>query len=246
MIGALKMAKDNDTSKKLQDVLDDLVARHSKETGLSRNQIAKEIGIAPSALSAYCSAEKEAGIDSLRKIADYFKVPTDYLLGRTKCPSPDIDEQRIFEMIELSPESIQRLNGFMRSGSGRGINLINYLIERGGLIRLCHTVYVSAHNIWSSEKRLETMGISDERVEAGSPDEYQIKSLKEDIEFQRWTLSKEAEKVIQDVIENGIYPILGSKYGNRRFDNPVEAWAALGDFTKDAIKEVAANAETQE
>lgn len=240
------MARDSEASKKLQDVLDDLVNKRSKETDLSRNQIAGEIGITPSALSAYCSAEKEAGIDSLRKIADYFEVSTDFLLGRTKCPSSNIDEQGIYKMIELTPEAIKRIKIFNSSKGVKEINLLNYLIERGSLSHLCYEAYVSAINIWTDKKRLEIMESSDESVKSVFPGNYQIKQMKEEIGFREWKLLKEAERVIQDALENGIYPTLNSKYGGRNLNDPMEQIAIHDEFMKDFGTGGNTNADTQE
>ena len=46
--------------------------------------LSKKIGISQSAVSNWLSGKKEPCIESLWKIADYFDVTVDYLIGREK------------------------------------------------------------------------------------------------------------------------------------------------------------------
>lgn len=54
-----------------------------KERGLSQRQAAKELGISQALLSHYEKGIRECGLDFLVKIAAYYNVSCDYLLGRT-------------------------------------------------------------------------------------------------------------------------------------------------------------------
>ena len=54
--------------------------------GLSQVKLAMELNIAQNTLSRYETGEREAGYDMLIKIADYFNVSIDYLLGRSDEP----------------------------------------------------------------------------------------------------------------------------------------------------------------
>ncbi len=69
----------------LQTRLEDLLA----DNPAKRIDIANAIGISSGSLSGYINANKEAGICNLVRIADYFNVSTDYLLGRTEVSSTD-------------------------------------------------------------------------------------------------------------------------------------------------------------
>lgn len=53
-----------------------------KVQGLSARKIANEIEIDPSAFTNYCTGRTLPIAENLIKIADYFGVSTDYLLGR--------------------------------------------------------------------------------------------------------------------------------------------------------------------
>lgn len=54
-----------------------------KEKKLSQKQVAADLGISQALLSHYEKGIRECGLETLVKIADYYEVPTDYLLGRT-------------------------------------------------------------------------------------------------------------------------------------------------------------------
>lgn len=54
-----------------------------KEKGLSQKQVAAELGISQALLSHYEKGIRECGLDFVVKVADYYNVSADYLLGRT-------------------------------------------------------------------------------------------------------------------------------------------------------------------
>lgn len=57
-----------------------------KEKGLSQKKVATDLEISQGLLSHYEKGIRECGLDFLSKVADYFNVSTDYLLGRTVNP----------------------------------------------------------------------------------------------------------------------------------------------------------------
>lgn len=64
-------------------VLKYLIADYTRKQGLTLNEIADAIGISRAALSKYQNNEAEPGIAAVAKIAQYFDVQCDYLLGTT-------------------------------------------------------------------------------------------------------------------------------------------------------------------
>jgi len=54
-----------------------------KERGLSQKQAALELGVSQALLSHYEKGIRECGLDFVVKIADYYQVSCDYLLGRS-------------------------------------------------------------------------------------------------------------------------------------------------------------------
>ena len=57
-----------------------------KKKGISQLRLATELNTTQNTISRYETGEREPGIAELIKIADYFNVSVDYLIGRTECP----------------------------------------------------------------------------------------------------------------------------------------------------------------
>ena len=53
------------------------------EKGLSQKEAANDLGVSQALLSHYEKGIREFGLDFLNRAADYYKVTTDYILGRT-------------------------------------------------------------------------------------------------------------------------------------------------------------------
>jgi Predicted transcriptional regulators len=52
-------------------------------TGKQQKDIAEYMGVLPRTIRFYESGEREPNIESINKLADFFGVSADYLLGRT-------------------------------------------------------------------------------------------------------------------------------------------------------------------
>lgn len=57
-----------------------------KKKGISQLRLATDLNTTQNTISRYETGEREPGIDDLMKLADYFNVSVDYLLGRTNNP----------------------------------------------------------------------------------------------------------------------------------------------------------------
>jgi transcriptional regulator with XRE-family HTH domain len=77
------------------------------EKGISQNELAKALGLTQQAISAYENGLREPDLETLQKIADFFNVSVDYLLGRTDVRNPS-DE--ITEAVEDDPELLEFWN----------------------------------------------------------------------------------------------------------------------------------------
>lgn len=65
-----------------QNTLADRLKELRKEKGMTQKEVAEKINISQSAYAFYETAKKEPKIETLKKIADLFKVSLDYLTGR--------------------------------------------------------------------------------------------------------------------------------------------------------------------
>ncbi|NLT94915.1 MAG: helix-turn-helix domain-containing protein [Clostridia bacterium] len=77
---------------------------------LSQRQLARELNVAPSTLAMYELDKREPDYATLRKIADYFEVTTDYLLGRSNklYPNEKIAEEGFYHIFEELPEEAKK------------------------------------------------------------------------------------------------------------------------------------------
>ena len=82
--------------------------------GVSTYQVSKATGIAQSVFSSWKNGVSKPKADKLKKIADYFGVPTDYLLRRDeKAPAPEEPEQ---EQDVIDAEFADRVSQLSESG----------------------------------------------------------------------------------------------------------------------------------
>lgn len=80
-----------------------------RASGKTQKEIAKEVGISTSALSAYVRGLKEPGLLAIVALADYFKVSVDFLVGRSNAQVLDESVQAVAKVTGLSGESIEAL-----------------------------------------------------------------------------------------------------------------------------------------
>lgn len=94
----------------LSEKLDDLIAK----TGKKASVIATEMGINQSLISKYRN-DKQPTLDNLVKLAKYFNVSTDYLLGLTDAPASEPNRRNAEEYLSLSDNAISCLREFFCS-----------------------------------------------------------------------------------------------------------------------------------
>lgn len=80
-----------------------------KGNRLSQAKTAEAIGILRSAFSKYLNADVEIGVNNLVKIAKYYNVSTDFLLGLTDASPSDITDREICEKTGLTQSSLENL-----------------------------------------------------------------------------------------------------------------------------------------
>ncbi len=83
------------------------------ETNTKREDIAKAIHVSSVAIGQYYNGETLPSIEKLIKIAGYFNVSTDYLLGKTKVNTNNYTLKEVCEYTRLNEDNInylQRMN----------------------------------------------------------------------------------------------------------------------------------------
>lgn len=111
------------------------IAELRKKRGLNQETLAGHLGITRASLSHYETNRREPDYTLLNRIADYFRVSIDYLMGRDQNPgralSPEVsdflnrvelDDESVTEKYELTvdgrkltPEETRRFIAFIRA-----------------------------------------------------------------------------------------------------------------------------------
>lgn len=85
-----------------------------KSKGISQEQVAADLGISVRALQNYEYGQREPNVEMIIKIAKYYGVTSDYLLGLEPAPNPfgDVnlsteDEQEVFSKYMSLPEDVR-------------------------------------------------------------------------------------------------------------------------------------------
>ena len=81
------------------------------EKGITQNELSNYLGLTPKMISFYELGERFPPYDIITKLADYFNVSTDYLLGRSNIKKP---EKFIEDYRSLSKEDIKKVEKYMQ------------------------------------------------------------------------------------------------------------------------------------
>ena len=151
----------SDFTKAFADRLSDLVDE-KKATGLNHNEICEQAGVGSGAMSDWLSDNKTANIDSLGKLAKYFNVSADWLIGlseaRSKnpdiqwiCKKTGISEHIVADILGSTEREIDEFNKLFSKRHSLGV----FLIQLDWLTRLSHTIDVSCSTTIEIDKFLE-------------------------------------------------------------------------------------------
>ena len=99
-------------SSRLRDLLN--------KKNISMQALSVEIGVSRQAISQYCDGSTVPNADKLLKIADYFGVSLDYLVGRTATPTTDMALRAVCDYTGLSEYSVRVLKQFKELSAQKG------------------------------------------------------------------------------------------------------------------------------
>lgn len=77
------------------------------ENELTQKELARHLNIAPSTLGSYVQGVREPDFSTLKSLADYFKVSTDYLLDHSISPNISYQERELLRVFRSLTESQQ-------------------------------------------------------------------------------------------------------------------------------------------
>ena len=97
-----------------------IITLQRKERHISQKQAATDLGISQALLSHYEKGIRECGLNFLVKIADYYNVSCDYLLGRT--PEPEGKTITIEDIPDDDGNNSMKMPSGLRGGKGHSRN----------------------------------------------------------------------------------------------------------------------------
>lgn len=97
-------------------MLGDTIRKLREEKGLKSSYVAEILNVANSTYSGYENNKSEPNYEILIKIADYFDVTIDYLLGRTEYKDGAIIEDIPDELKQIGVEYLEVTKEFKETG----------------------------------------------------------------------------------------------------------------------------------
>lgn len=122
-----------ETTKIFQMRFEDLMI----ESGKTLRDIANDTGISRAALNNYANDKAEIGINNVVKLAKYFNVSADYLLGLSDAKTNDKELQAICDYTGLSEKNVIALHNVP------DMDFINFMVSKLAE-RLCN--YITSYN----------------------------------------------------------------------------------------------------
>lgn len=112
-------------TKAFADNLSDLIS----DSGKTLKELASEIGVSPAILSKYQNDFAEAGIDNAAKIANYFHVSLDWLIGRTTVRSPNVTIKKVCAYTGLSEKAVEFFHNWTMPDLEVGPSYLSFLSQ---------------------------------------------------------------------------------------------------------------------
>lgn len=91
---------------------------------ISQSTLSKELGFTPQAINKWYLGKTEPDTKTIKKIANYFNVSTDYLIGNDNTSNNDEEEKEKDYLQELLTK-----NGYMKQGEDLSNDELERLIE---------------------------------------------------------------------------------------------------------------------
>lgn len=91
------MEKDMENKESFKERLNHLI----EEREIAHSKLAKAIEVSTALISKYTSGKTKPSYDNFIKIAEFFDVSLDYLVGREEAPSQSNEQDQFYELINM-------------------------------------------------------------------------------------------------------------------------------------------------
>lgn len=125
-----------------------------QKRGISINKLESIVGMSQYSITRWKNSSSPT-VDKLLRVAQYFRVSLDYLVGQTDISSPNPTVQAACDLTGLSEQSVVHLSGLNRAGDLNSKNkliTIMQLIEDDGIEEWGCDLLQSLANYLSAEK----------------------------------------------------------------------------------------------
>lgn len=99
-----------------------------KNKGITQIEFAKLFNIATGTIAMYETGKRQPDYETLKRIAEFFNVSTDYLLGNEQKEIRPSEEERIIEMLDSNPELKKLIEEAISLPSDKQKSLLEYAI----------------------------------------------------------------------------------------------------------------------
>ena len=114
---------------KVFDKAESPLAKRLQQLVTNPSELKDYLGCSLQAVNQYKQGTAFPKVENLIKIAEYYGISVDYLLGLTDIPNLDNDLQSIHRITGLSVGAICKLSEFKKNGEFPFINVISTMIE---------------------------------------------------------------------------------------------------------------------
>lgn len=140
-----------------------------KERNISQKQAAEDLGVAQALLSHYEKGKRECGLEFLIKAANYYKVSTDYLLGRSPVSNGAVISKDDIEGSD-SADKARNLNAdelsaaFAKKLVANSLDVIYSLLAKSKNAQLADRIYdIFAYSVYKAFRIIYRANPSNDR-----------------------------------------------------------------------------------
>jgi len=176
------------------------------ENKTTQQVLADYVEVKRQTISQYMDGSIQPNIEKLYKIADFFKVSTDYLLGNNDVESSNIDNIAINKKLGLSDVAIDCLEVYNQNFSNNEItDIINSILENNDFYCLCSNINKAKIKMQEIASKInEKLTIEHYRGE-NSHSKYLQKFIKETNFEKNFDLQEVINEITKDILNDFEY-----------------------------------------
>lgn len=210
-----------------------------KENNLSQSELSEKIGCSVSAISKYELGKRTPDIAFLDTVADFFNVPVDYLLGRSRTKAIEADLKYVCDYLNLSEKAIERIEEFtdlVPVGCQSESDIFNYLCETGDLISLCTSIFSYLELTELTLCYKEIIRLKKKSGENTDEESDLYKFAKEDTDYFKWQVEKVLDEMIKKVVDHYLSKLINSKLSLEEVQKKIDWHGSIQSILKRHIK----------